>query len=128
MFDQRSPHTQVCSKADAKVQITAAKAWVTQPKSCLKGKRFAFLQFTLRDLKSDSGVKDVSLYTKASYAAWYQKYLCVSSLHSTPPCEACLTVCDRLTMHLGLVALALDLMRHDPRAQRTWQRRWSMLA
>lgn len=88
----------MCAKADAQVAMTAAKAWVSEPKSCLKGKRFTFLAFTLRDLRSDSGVKHVNLFTKHSTSAWFARYPCAAPparrVHAERAISACLLSCS----------------------------------
>lgn len=67
---------QVCGEADKRVQLTAAKAWVTQPKSCLGGKRLAMLAFTLRDSHSEAGVQRVNLFLKQHLAEWFHRNKC----------------------------------------------------
>lgn len=88
---QRCLCSQVCSTKHAKVHLASAKVYLSKPAKCLKGKRFMFLNFTLRDMHSDTGVKRVNLFVKSAYAKWLAKRACALAEPATMP----LTMCKR---------------------------------
>jgi hypothetical protein len=56
--------------------MIGAKAWVTPPKRCMGGKRFLYLEFILRELQTDTGIKRVDMFTKKNYSNWINKNRC----------------------------------------------------
>lgn len=59
--------------------MASAKVYLSKPSKCLKGKQFMFLNFVLRDMHSDTGVKRVNLFVKGNYAKWLHQRACASA-------------------------------------------------